>query len=154
MQIGPVTLDGHHVRLEPVSLAHVPDLWRAAEPEEIRRYLSSTVRSEEEMRSYVASELAKQQAGLVVRFATVAKAIAQPVGSTSYLNIDRHHASLVSRRARGGVRDQRRLRTLCTPPRSSSPRSCCGPGRHPSTARQPPSIAPTPHRPAPQRIVL
>ena len=35
MQIGPVTLDGHHVRLEPVSLAHVPALWRAGEPEEI-----------------------------------------------------------------------------------------------------------------------
>jgi hypothetical protein len=24
MPIAPVTLDGHHVRLEPVSLAHVP----------------------------------------------------------------------------------------------------------------------------------
>jgi RimJ/RimL family protein N-acetyltransferase len=91
MQIGPVTLDGYHVRLEPVSLAHVPALWRAAEPEEIWRYLSSTVRSEQEMRGYVASELAKQEAGLVVRFVTVARAIAQIVGSTSYLNIDRQH---------------------------------------------------------------
>jgi N-acetyltransferase len=91
MQIGPVTLDGHHMRLEPVSLAHVPALWRAAEPAEIWRYLSSTVRSEEEMRGYVASELAKQEAGLVIRFVTVAKVIAQPVGSTSYLNIDRQH---------------------------------------------------------------
>ena len=43
------------------------------------------------MRCYVASELAKQEAGLVVRFVTVAKATDQPVGSTSYLNIDRHH---------------------------------------------------------------
>jgi N-acetyltransferase len=91
MLIGPVTLDGHHMRLEPVSLSHVPALWRAGEPEEIWRYLSSTVRSEEEMRCYVASELAKQEAGLVVRFVTVAKATDQPVGSTSYLNIDRHH---------------------------------------------------------------
>jgi N-acetyltransferase len=49
------------------------------------------MRSEEDMRAYVASELAKQEAGLVVRFVTVAKAIAQPVGSTSYLNIDRQH---------------------------------------------------------------
>jgi RimJ/RimL family protein N-acetyltransferase len=79
------------MRLEPVSLAHVPALWRAAEPAEIWRYLSSTVRSEEEMRGYVASELAKQEAGLVIRFVTVAKVIAQPVGSTSYLNIDRQH---------------------------------------------------------------
>ena len=91
MQIGPVTLDGHHVRLEPVSLAHVPALWRADEPDEIWRYLSSTVRSEEEMRSYVASELATQEAGLVVRLVTVAKATDQPVGSTGDLDIDRHH---------------------------------------------------------------
>jgi N-acetyltransferase len=96
MQIGPVTLDGHHVRLEPVSLTHVPALWRAAEPEEIWRYLSSTVRSEDEMRSYVGSELATQEAGLVVRFATVAKATDQPVGSTSYLNIDRQHRRVES----------------------------------------------------------
>ena len=91
MQIGPVTLDGQHVRLEPVSLAHVPALWRAGAHEEIWRYLPYTMRSEEDMRAYVASELAKQEAGLVVRFVTLAKAIAQPVGSTSYLNIDRHH---------------------------------------------------------------
>jgi len=38
MQIGPVTLDGHHVRLERVSLADVPALWRAGTYEEIRRY--------------------------------------------------------------------------------------------------------------------
>jgi RimJ/RimL family protein N-acetyltransferase len=94
MQIGPITLDGQHVRLEPVSLAHVPALWHAGAHEEIWRYLPYTMRAEEDMRAYVASELAKQEAGLVVRFVTVAKAIAQPVGSTSYLNIDRHHRRL------------------------------------------------------------
>jgi hypothetical protein len=49
------------------------------------------MRSEEEMRSYVASELAKQRAGLVVRFVTGARATDQPIGSTSNLNIDPHH---------------------------------------------------------------
>jgi N-acetyltransferase len=91
MQIGPVTLDGLHVRLETVSLAHVPALWRTGAHEAIWQYLPYTMRSEEEMRAYVASELAKQEAGLAVRFATVAKAIDQPVGSTSYLNIDHQH---------------------------------------------------------------
>lgn len=91
MQIGPVTLEGQHVCLEPVSLAHVPALWRAGAHAEIWRYLPYAMRSEDDMRTYVESELARQQAGLVVRFTTVARAIAQPVGSTSYLNIDRHH---------------------------------------------------------------
>jgi RimJ/RimL family protein N-acetyltransferase len=94
MQIGPVTLDGHHVRLEPVSLAHVPALWQAGVHEELWRYVPRTMRSEDEMRAYVSAELAKQEAGLVVRFVTVAKAIAQPVGSTGYLNIDRQHRRL------------------------------------------------------------
>ena len=94
MQIEPVTLEGHHVRLEPVSLAQVPALWRVGAHEEIWRYLPYAMHSEDEMRAYVESELAKQQAGLVVRFITIARAIAQPVGSTSYLNIDRQHRRL------------------------------------------------------------
>jgi N-acetyltransferase len=94
MQIGPVTLEGRHVRLEPMSLAHVPALWRVSAYEEIWRYIPYAVHSEDEMRAYVESELAKQQAGLVVRFTTIAKALAKPVGSTSYLNIDRQHRRL------------------------------------------------------------
>jgi len=94
MQIGPVTLEGRHVRLEPVSLAHVSALWRVGAYEEIWRYIPYAVHSEDEMRAYVESELAKQQAGLVVRFTTIAKASAEPVGSTSYLNIDLHHRRL------------------------------------------------------------
>ena len=46
MQRGPVTLDGQHECLEPVSLAHVPALWRAGAHEEIWRYLPHTMRSE------------------------------------------------------------------------------------------------------------
>ena len=91
MQIGPVTLEGHHVRLEPVSLSHVSALWHVGAHEEIWRYLPYPMYSEDTMRAYIESELARQQAGQVVRFVTVARAIAQPVGSTSYLNIDRHH---------------------------------------------------------------
>jgi RimJ/RimL family protein N-acetyltransferase len=94
MQIGPVTLEGQHVRLEPVSLAHVPALWRAGAHEEIWRYLPYTMHSEDDMRARVEADLAAQQAGDMVRFTTVAKAIAQPVGSTSYMNIDHHHRRL------------------------------------------------------------
>ena len=94
MQIGPVTLEGQHVRLEPVSLAHVPALWHAGAHEEIWRYLPYAIRSEDDMRARVESDLAAQQAGDLVRFTTVVKAIAQPVGSTSYMNIDRHHRRL------------------------------------------------------------
>jgi N-acetyltransferase len=94
MEITPVTLEGEHVRLEPVRLDHVAALWRAGAYEDIWRYIPYTIRSEEDMRLFIEAELRKQQAGLVFRFATIVKPSAQPVGSTSYLNIDRQHRRL------------------------------------------------------------
>lgn len=94
MQIMPVTLEGQYVRLEPTTLEHVPALWHAGAHAEIWRWLPYVMRSEAEMRAYIEAELAKQQAGAVLRFVTVAKAVEQPVGSTSYLNIDRQHRRL------------------------------------------------------------
>jgi hypothetical protein len=73
MQIGPVTLEGQHVRLEPVSLTHVPALWRVGAYEEIWRYIPYTIRSEDDMRSFIEAELRKQQAGLTLGFASIAK---------------------------------------------------------------------------------
>jgi N-acetyltransferase len=91
MHIEPVTLAGRHVRLEPVSLAHAPALWQAGAYEEIWRYLPYLIRSEDDMRRMIEAELRRQQAGLTVRFVTVATDVEQLVGSTSYLNIDRQH---------------------------------------------------------------
>jgi N-acetyltransferase len=94
MEIKPVTLEGKHVRLESMRLEHVAALWRVGAYEEIWRYIPYTIRSEDDMRSFIEAELRKQQAGLTLRFATIAKPSQQPVGSTSYLNIDRQHRRL------------------------------------------------------------
>jgi RimJ/RimL family protein N-acetyltransferase len=94
MEITPVTLEGTHVRLEPVRRDHAAALWEIGAYEEIWRYIPYTVRSEEDMRSFIEAELHKQQAGLTLRFVTIATTTTQPVGSTSYLNIDRQHRRL------------------------------------------------------------
>lgn len=94
MEIKPVTLEGTYVRLEPVRLDHVAALWRIGADEAIWRYMPRIIRSEGDMRAYIEAELRQQQAGLVLRFVTIAKRIEQPVGSTSYLNIDRQHRRL------------------------------------------------------------
>jgi RimJ/RimL family protein N-acetyltransferase len=94
MEIKPVILEGKHVRLEPVRLDHVAALWRVGAYEEIWRYIPYAIRSEDDMRTFIAAELRKQEAGLTFRFATIAKACQQPIGSTSYLNIDRQHRRL------------------------------------------------------------
>lgn len=94
MDITPVTLEGTHVRLEPACLDHVVALWQIGAAADIWRYMPYVMRSEEDMHRYIEAELHKQQAGLVCRFVTVAKPIGQPVGSTSYLNIDHQHCRL------------------------------------------------------------
>jgi RimJ/RimL family protein N-acetyltransferase len=94
MDIGPVTLEGQHVRLEPVTLAHVPALWRVGAHEELWRYIPYTIDSEAAMRAYVESELAKQAEGEVVRFVTVARSTNEPVGATGFMAIDRQHRRL------------------------------------------------------------
>ncbi len=94
MEIKPVTLEGKHIRLEPVRLDHVAALWRVSAYEEIWRYLPYIMQSEDDMRTFIEAELRKQQSGIGFRFATIAKTSAQPVGSTSYLNIDRQHRHL------------------------------------------------------------
>jgi RimJ/RimL family protein N-acetyltransferase len=94
MEIKPVTLEGKHVRLEPVRLDQVAALWRVGAYAEIWRYMPVIMRSEDDMRAYMEAEIRKQQAGLVMRFVTIARASEQPVGATSYLNIDRQHRRL------------------------------------------------------------
>lgn len=94
MEIEPVVLEGQCVRLEPVSLTHVPALWQAGAHAEIWRYMPYVMRSEADMHNAIATELRKQQAGETLRFVTLAKEVREVVGSTSYLNIDRQHRRL------------------------------------------------------------
>ena len=94
MDLTPVTLEGTHVRLEPVHLEHAAALWRIGAYEEIWRYIPYVIRSEDDMRAFIAAELRKQQAGLTCRWVTMAQTSSQPVGSTSYMNIERQHRRL------------------------------------------------------------
>ncbi len=94
MELGPVTLEGQYVRLEPITLAHIPALWRIGAHAELWRYIPYSIGSEAAMHAYVESELAKQAAGQVVRFVTVARATNELVGATSFMAIDRQHRRL------------------------------------------------------------
>ena len=94
MQIEPVTLEGRHVRLESVRLEHVPALWQVGAYEDIWRYMPTVMRSADDMRHAIEAELRRQQAGLTLRFVTIAREVQQLVGATSYLNIDQQHRRL------------------------------------------------------------
>jgi len=91
MNLQPVTLQGTHVRLEPLSLGHLDGLCAVGFDPRIWTWTTSAVRNRKEMESYVATALREKDQGLALPFATVALApdgSAAVVGSTRFGNID------------------------------------------------------------------
>lgn len=94
MIIAPVTLEGRHVRLEPLSQAHHADLSAVGLAEELWRWIPTPVRTPEEMSTYITTALDEQARGASLPFALVEKARNRAIGSTRYGNIDRTHHRL------------------------------------------------------------
>ena len=94
MVVGPVTLDGELVRLEPLSLDHVDDLTAAGLRPGVFRWFLDPVETAEEMGAFVAGAIANQATGSELPFATVDRATGKAVGSTRFLNIERTHHRL------------------------------------------------------------
>ena len=88
MTLTPVTLEGQHVRLEPLSLAHLAALCEVGLDEDLWRWTPDKIRTKDEMRAYILEALAGQERGTALAFATVLKADARVVGSTRFGNID------------------------------------------------------------------
>ncbi len=91
MIVEPVTLEGRHVRLEPLSKAHLEELAQVGLDEELWRWISTPVRTQEEMAEYIETALEEQERSTSLPFAIVEKAMGRAIGSTRYGNIDRVH---------------------------------------------------------------
>jgi N-acetyltransferase len=89
MQIGPVVLEGRHVRLEPLGLEHHDGLCAVGLEEELWRWIPAPVRTREDMLEYIRTALQWQTDGTAVPFATVEQCSGRVIGSTRYMNIDR-----------------------------------------------------------------
>lgn len=94
MQVEPVTLEGTFVRMEPLSLDHVPALTEVGTDAEMWRWTKDLIRNEEEMRAYVEIPLAWRAAGTALPFATVEKSSGRVVGCTRMFDIDRDNRTL------------------------------------------------------------
>jgi RimJ/RimL family protein N-acetyltransferase len=88
MDLTPVTLEGRHVRLEPLRLAHIPALNEAAKDPRIWEFTSAVARNPLEMQQYVDTALDWQQAGTAMPFVTMTKDKREVIGSTRFANID------------------------------------------------------------------
>ena len=89
MRIEPATLEGNHVRLEPLSLAHHAELCEVGFDEELWRWIPQNVCTPEDMRAYIEEALRSQAQGTALPFATLDKTSGRAIGSTRFGNIDR-----------------------------------------------------------------
>lgn len=95
LDIHPLTLTGRVVRLEPLSLAHAPDLLLAAQDENIWRYmLYGPVTTEAAMRAYVQDLLDRQAQGRDLPFAVIYQESGRAIGSTRFMDIRPPHRGL------------------------------------------------------------
>jgi RimJ/RimL family protein N-acetyltransferase len=91
MIVAPVTLEGRHVRLEPLSQSHHAGLTAVGLGEELWRWIPTPVRTAEEMAAYIATALEEQARGVSLPFAQIEKSSGRAIGCTRYGNIDRTH---------------------------------------------------------------
>ncbi|WP_369819235.1 GNAT family N-acetyltransferase [Pelomonas sp. Root1444] len=85
--IEPVTLSAGPIRLEPLSLDHVPGLQAAAADGELWNLRFTSVPAPAETRTYVETALAGQAAGHRLPFVVLDAASGEVLGSTSYHDI-------------------------------------------------------------------
>ncbi len=92
--VAPVTLQGRIVRLEPLSLEHVPGLAEVGLDPAIWRWTIARPSSEEDLREWAEAALANRAAGTEMPFVTIEASTGRPIGSSRYMNIVLEHRRL------------------------------------------------------------
>jgi RimJ/RimL family protein N-acetyltransferase len=88
-------LEGEIVRLEPLAWRHEEGLFRAAEEEEIWRWMQyGSTRGRGEFRRWIGNAISYSEAGTERAFATLDAQTGEPIGSTRYLALRQEHRGL------------------------------------------------------------
>lgn len=90
----PITLEGKHVRLAPLTIEHTEDLCRVGLYEDLWQWTLTVIRRPEDMQRYITEALAQQTAGKSIPFVTIDKAENKIVGSTRFCDINRETRNL------------------------------------------------------------
>ena len=88
MEVKPVVLTGKHVRLEPLSEAHIPGLTEIGSGQDFWNFmLYGDIQTEADMRNWVLDIMARGKRGTDLPFAVIHLASGRVAGATRYLNI-------------------------------------------------------------------
>ena len=88
MDLTPMTFQGEHVRLEPLSHDHAPALIKAVQDGELWRLWYTAVPTPDGMNAEIDRRLALQSNRSMMPFAVIQPTRNQAVGMTTYMNID------------------------------------------------------------------
>lgn len=84
----PFSVEGNHVSLVPLSMAHAADLEEAAADGELFRLWYTTVPAPEKIEQEIDRRLGLREAGSMLPFAIIDGKTGAAVGMTTYMNID------------------------------------------------------------------
>jgi RimJ/RimL family protein N-acetyltransferase len=88
MEVKPIILTGKHVRLEPMTKAHIPALAEIGVGQDFWNFmLYGRMDSEEDMRDWVLDILSRAETGTDLPFVAIHLASSRVAGATRYLNI-------------------------------------------------------------------
>ena len=88
MDLSPITLTGEHVRLEPLTLAHLDGLCAVGLDPTLWEWTAGRVATCEDMRAYVETALREQNENTALPFATIEIKSGTIVGSSRFANAD------------------------------------------------------------------
>jgi N-acetyltransferase len=88
--ISPFSLEGTHVRLEPLQPEHAPMLWEIAKDHlaDLFHWIPYRLESLEHFKEFNRQVLEEQKRGVSIPFATYERASKQVVGTTRFMNMD------------------------------------------------------------------
>lgn len=90
----PVSLEGEHVELVPLTYDHEPNLREAVSDGELWRLWYTTIPTLDRLRDEITRRLTLQRNGAMVPFAVLSRATGRAIGMTTYLNIEAEHRRL------------------------------------------------------------
>jgi RimJ/RimL family protein N-acetyltransferase len=89
--ISTPTLDGERIRLEPMTLGHLAGLEAVAFDDRIWRYMTTWVKTRDDLKGWMESALQAQATGTVLLWVTVLKTENRVIGSTRFMDFDHAH---------------------------------------------------------------
>jgi len=94
-ELGPVTLSGKHVRLEPLRPPHAPELLLAGRSPEIWSWMMmAPLTSEAAVAKFIADAMKAEEKGQEYVFAVIGLATGRVIGSTRYMDVQAHHRTV------------------------------------------------------------